>query len=104
MSKKSKNLELELPHKAPIFFAKKILSRELNRSRVYVEFDEIPSLAMLVESAAQSTSAIDKDSTIKNAYLVSMKNIELLTNPKKKYFEVEVVYEHNLEIFELNSV
>ncbi len=68
-----------------------------------MEFDEIPSLAMLVESAAQSTSAIDKDSTIKNAYLVSMKNIELLTNPKKKYFEVEVVYEHNLDNMKLIS-
>ena len=69
-----------------------------------MEFDEIPSLAMLVESAAQSASTIDKNSTIKSAYLVSMKNIELLTNPKKKYFEVEVINEHNLEIFELNSV
>ena len=68
-----------------------------------MEFDEIPSLAMLVESAAQSASTIDKNSTIKSAYLVSMKNIELLTNPKKKYFEVEVVYEHNLDNMKLIS-
>lgn len=94
-------MELELPHKAPILFAKKILSRDANRARVSVEFPEIPSLAMLVESAAQSATAIETASPITSAYLVSMKNIKLITTPRKKYFEVEVSNEHNLNNMKL---
>ena len=101
MSKKSKKLELELPHKAPILFAKKILSRDLNTARVSVEFNEVPSLAMLVESAAQSASAINENTTLKSAYLVSMKNIKLLASPSKKYCEIEVTNEYNLNNMKL---
>lgn len=101
MSKKSKKLELKLPHKAPILFAKKILSRDVNTARVSVEFNEVPSLAMLVESAAQSASAINENTTLKSAYLVSMKNIKLLFSPSKKYCEIEVINEYNLNNMKL---
>ena len=101
MSNKSKNLELVLPHKAPVLFAKKILSRDVNMARVSVEFPEIPSLAMLVESAAQSASAIDNHTTISSAYLVSMKNIKLVKTPINKIFEVEVINVYNLNDMKL---
>lgn len=88
--------ELNLPHVAPIRFAKYIISKEPNRAKVKVEFDEIPSLAMMIEAAAQSSAAIgESDATM--GFLVSLKNIKLLTPPTKTNLEVEVVNEHSME-------
>ena len=74
----------------------------MNKARVGVEFNEIPSLAMMVEAAAQSSSAIGNED-IDIAYLVSMKNIQLLTPPVQNKFEIEVINEHNLENMKLIS-
>jgi len=95
-------LELNLPHKEPIRFAKHIISQELNRARVAIEFDEIPSLAMMIEAAAQSSAAIGESDT-KMGFLVSLKNVKLLTPPTKKNLEVEVVNEHNMETMKMMS-
>lgn len=87
--------ELNLPHREPIRFAKHIISKVSNRARVEIGFDEIPSLAMLIEAAAQSSAAIgESDATM--GFLVSLKNVKLLTPPTKKILEVEVVNEHNM--------
>ena len=89
-------MDINLPHLAPIKFAKNISYKELNKVRVEVEFNETPSLAMMVEAAAQSSSAIGNED-VDIAYLVSMKNIQLLTPPTQNRFEIEVINEHNLE-------
>ena len=88
--------EIKLPHKAPLKFAKTILHKEPKRARVAIEFEEIPSLAMLVEAAAQSSAAFRIDER-ENAFLVSLKNIELLQAPSLMHFEAEIVDEHRLE-------
>lgn len=88
--------ELSLPHKEPIRFAKYIISKESNMARVKVEFNKIPSLAMMIEAAAQSSSAIGDDNTLMG-FLVSLKNIKLLTVPTKTTLEVEILNEHNME-------
>lgn len=88
--------ELNLPHQEPIRFAKYIISKELNRARVKIEFDEIPSLAMMIEAAAQSSAAIGEGDA-KMGFLVSLKNVKLLQTPLKKSLEVEIVNEHNME-------
>lgn len=95
-------MDIDLPHLAPIKFAKRIYSKELNKARVGVEFDETPSLAMLVEAAAQSSSAIGNDS-VKNAYLVGLKNIKQLTPPTSSNLEIEVINNHSLENMKLIS-
>jgi len=89
--------EIELPHIPPIKFAKYILNIVDNKARVLVEFDEIPSLAMLVEASAQSCGAFRDSQDFKGAFLVSVKNVKLLTKPTKTSYEVKVVNEHNLE-------
>lgn len=94
--------ELNLPHKSPIKFAKNILSKELNKARVEVEFDEIPSFGMLIEAAAQSSAAVGQGDA-KIGFLVTLKNIHLLNKPTKKNFEVEVVNEHNMENMKMMS-
>ena len=93
---------LNLPHKEPIRFAKHIISKELDRARVSLEFDEIPSLAMMIEAAAQSSAAIGEgDATM--GFLVSLKNVKLLTPPTTKILEVEVINEHNMENMKMMS-
>lgn len=94
--------ELNLPHKEPIRFTKEIVSKETNRARVRVEFDEIPSFAMMIEAAAQSSVAIG-DSDAKMGFLVSLKNVKLLTPPTKTILKVEVVNEHNMENMKMMS-
>mgnify|MGYP006995601455 CR=1 FL=1 len=104
-------IEIKLPHIAPLKFAKFTLEKEEKRARVLVEFDQVPTLPMLVEAAAQSSASFRMDDS-ENAFLVSLKNIELLNTPSKKSFEAEIVDEHRLEnlryvkfeIFEEKSV
>ncbi len=88
--------EIKLPHIAPLKFAKFTIEKELKRARVLIEFDSVPTLPMLVEAAAQSSASFRSDDS-ENAFLVSLKNIELTQVPSQKSFEAEVVDEHRLE-------
>ena len=88
--------KIKLPHLAPIRFAQDILQKEEKTARVSLEFEMLPSLAMLVEAAAQSTAAF-RESDNENAYLVSLKNIKLIQKPLQKSLEVFIVDEHRLD-------
>jgi len=89
---------LNLPHAPPILFAKEILSLQESSARVKIEFEEIPTLGMLIEAAAQSSAAIsDEEQRTKMGFLVSLKNIKLLTPPQRKTLEVQVSNEHTME-------
>ena len=88
--------KLNLPHKEPILFAKTVLSKDTISARVAVEFPQTPSLAMMIESAAQSTVAFN-DGSKKGGYLVGMKNIKLLNGANEKKLEVVVVIKHAVE-------
>lgn len=88
--------EIKLPHLAPIKFAKETLRKDDKSADVLIEYEQIPSLAMLVEAAAQSSAAFrinDKES----AFLVSLKGIKLLHKPTKMQFVVKARDEHRLE-------
>jgi hypothetical protein len=87
---------IKLPHIAPIKFAKYILEKEEKTARVLLEFPQIPSLAMMVEAAAQSSASFRSNDN-ENAYLVSLKNIKLLQKPTSMQLESRVVDEHRLE-------
>jgi len=89
-------LELNLPHIEPIRFAKDILSKNSTTARVLVEFSQTPSLAMMIEAAAQSSAAFS-DGSKKGGYLVGMKNIKLLNAASENFLEVEVVMKHSIE-------
>ena len=88
--------DLHLPHRAPLRFARQIISKGKDNARVLVKFDEIPSLAMLIEAAAQSSAAFG-DGSAKMGFLVSLKNVKLTKKASRKNLEVEVHNEHNLE-------
>jgi len=94
MSKKAK-VQLNLPHKAPILFVKKVLQRDEKSAKVLVAFEEIPSLAMLIEAAAQGSAALG-DGSAKMGFLVSLKNIKQTQEVSSKEFEIDVVNENDL--------
>lgn len=81
--------ELNLPHRAPLNFAKHSISKENDTYTVQVAFDTIPTLAMIVEAAAQSSAAFG-DGENKMGYLVTLKNIKLLEKPIALEYEVKV--------------
>ena len=95
--------ELNLPHQSPIKFAKYIVCSDETSARVQVEFDSLPSLGMLIESAAQSSAAIGKEKSSKMGFLVSLKNVKLLNPPTRNILEVEVVNEHTIENMKMMS-
>ena len=88
--------ELNLPHKEPIKFAKYIVSKEDTSAVVKVQFDEIPNLPMLVEAAAQSSAAFSNEEN-KMGFLVTLKNIKLLSKPYSFEYNIKVIFEHQLD-------
>ena len=90
--------ELKLPHQAPIKFAKYVISKEENSAVVKVRFDEIPTLPMIVEAAAQSSAALS-DSENKMGFLVTLKNIKLLEKLRSLEYDVKVSLEQQFEDF-----
>lgn len=90
--------ELKLPHQAPIKFAKHVISKEGNAAVVKVKFDSIPTLPMIVESAAQS-SAVLSDCENKMGFLVTLKNIKLLEKLNSLEYDVKISLEHQFEDF-----
>ncbi|AFL69535.1 hypothetical protein [Sulfurospirillum barnesii] len=74
---------MNLPHLAPIRFAKEVLRRTENRAEVLCEFASTPTLAMIVEAAAQSFSAFGEEETPRMGFLVLMKEITLHVTPKE---------------------
>jgi len=89
-------IPLDLPHKDPIKFAKFIISKNDDEAIVKVEFTTLPSLPMLVEAAAQSSAALG-DGKKKIGYLVTVKNIELLSPIKLFEYSVKVRTSHTID-------
>jgi hypothetical protein len=79
---------LNLPHKLPVLFAQEILSQNNEKAVVSVCFPKIPSLAMMMEAAAQSSCALGGQN--KEGFVVSCSNIILHVEPKDVIFEAHV--------------
>ncbi|MCD6433058.1 MAG: hypothetical protein J7L21_03365 [Sulfurimonas sp.] len=93
-------VEFPIPHIPPIRFVKSLISADVKNASVVVGFDMIPTLGMLVEAAAQSSSAIlSEDSTVRIGFLVTLKNIKLLQKLKSTKYIVDVHLDHKLADF-----
>ncbi len=88
--------EIKIPHLAPIKFAKYTLTKGEAFADVLIKFEQIPTLPMLVEAAAQSTASFKVDES-EHAFLVSLKDIKLLQEPTKMELIAHVTDEHRLE-------
>ncbi len=88
---------LQLPHIKPIRFADKIIYSNQESARVSISFEILPSLAMMVEAAAQSSAALSSDNPVKEGFLLAMKDIVLIQKPTKKSLEVEIKLIHSFK-------
>lgn len=66
---------MNLPHLPPIKFAQKILICDEKVAKVLCEFPCSPTLPMLTEAAAQSSSAFAQSNTPQNGFLVLIKDV-----------------------------
>ncbi|MDR0407528.1 MAG: hypothetical protein LBH45_01215 [Campylobacteraceae bacterium] len=79
---------LKLPHKPPILFVRNVLSKEDDSAVVDTLFPKIPSLAMMMEAAAQSSCVFgDED---KEGFVISCQNVTLHGKPKGVSFKTHV--------------
>ena len=73
-------MKLNLPHLAPIKFAQELIDSTERTCTVSASFPHIPSLAMIIEAAAQSSAGFSKKSNekIDVAFLVMLKDVKLI--------------------------
>lgn len=81
---------MNLPHLPPIKFATETLTCKDQQATVRCEFPTLPTLAMLVEAAAQSTMAVLNTDVAMNGFLVLIKDTVLHVKPKSLIAIVEV--------------
>lgn len=89
--------ELNLPHQEPLKFAKYVVSKDDILAVVKIQFDDIPSLPMLVEAAAQSSAAFSDDND-KMGFLVTLKNIKLLNEPRSIEYNIKIIFKQQVDI------
>ncbi|MCJ8328161.1 MAG: hypothetical protein MJK08_13795 [Campylobacterales bacterium] len=93
---------MNLPHLKPIRFVDKLISRSDNSILVKCEFPYLPSLAMLSESAAQSSFFFSKDTeNNKIGFLVRLKNIKIKNEIKDKSYFLKII--QNVQVDKLSE-
>lgn len=88
-------MELHIPHQDPIKFAKYILFRDEKEALVQLSFDTSPSLAMLIEAAAQASGAFATEGTTMG-FVVSLKGCKLLQKPQTKELRAKLIKEYEM--------
>lgn len=91
---------MNLPHLAPVLFARKVLKRERNYLYVECHFPCLPTLAMLLEAAAQSSAGFEQDKQ-KEALLVAANNLIIYAKCDEKYAVIELKKE--MEAFSMKK-
>ena len=92
--------DFPIPHLPPIRFVKTLLKADGTSASAKVCFDEVPTLGMLIEAAAQSSSGIkDDDNHERMGFVITLKNIKLLQYVSSKEFVVNVELVHKLDDF-----
>ena len=92
--------DFSIPHLSPIRFVKTLIKADETSASVRVGFDEVPTLGMLIEAAAQSSSGIkDDENNGRMGFVITLKNIKLLQDVNSKEFIVNVELVHKLDDF-----
>jgi len=92
--------DFSIPHLAPIRFVKSLIDADETTASVRVGFDEVPTLGMLIEAAAQSSSGIDdEDNNGRMGFVITLKNIKLIQSVRLKEFIINVQLVHKLDDF-----
>ena len=92
--------DFSIPHLPPVRFVKTLIKADETSATVKVGFDEVPTLGMLIEAAAQSSSGIkDDENNGRMGFVITLKNIKLLQEVNSKEFIVNVELAHKLDDF-----
>ena len=92
--------DFSIPHLPPVRFVKTLIKADETSAIVEVGFDEVPTLGMLIEAAAQSSSGInDAENNGRMGFVITLKNIKLLEEVNSKEFVVNVELVHKLDDF-----
>jgi len=97
-------IELHIPHQDPIKFAKYVLFKDNLEALVQLSFDTVPSLAMLIEAAAQASGAFASEQT-KLGFVASLKGCKLLQKPTLKELQAKLTKQYemgNMHSFDFN--
>lgn len=92
---------MNLPHKKPILFASKVLSRDENEAKVECVFPTLPTFGMGLEASAQASAALADEE--KEGFLAGANGVELLKPLDKKRMIVKVKKVYGLDGMELFS-
>ncbi|NQY25211.1 MAG: hypothetical protein HRT41_14405 [Campylobacteraceae bacterium] len=105
---------MNLPHLAPMLFAKEVLELKKKEVLVKCSFPYVPSLAMLCEAAAQSSAAFLNEEKDKPeiGFLINIKNVLELKVLKEcecivkviKNVELENMSEYDFEVIFNNRI
>jgi len=91
-----------LPHLAPVRFVKEVLVAEEEHAVSIVKFQEVPTLAAVVEAAAQNVVFIASlYREFDGGVLTAMKNVKLLNDLKEGEYKVESNISARLDSFSL---
>ena len=88
---------MNLPHMRPLLFAGNIVDKNINTATVLCEFEDTPTLPMLMEAAAQSSAAFSSADNVTAGFFISCKNIRLLTPTSGKHFHIKVTIEAEVD-------
>jgi len=92
--------DFPIPHEVPVRFVKSLLKYDASSALVKISFEQIPSLAMFCEAAAQASSGIkDKQQDIRVGFVLGFKNVKLLKPINKKEFLANINLIHQLDDF-----
>ena len=101
-------MKIDLPHQRPILFFKSLIANSEHSAQTKVEFPYPPTLAMMIEAAAQSSAfvKVTKEKEAANipldcaeGMLIGLKKVVLHQAAKVSTCSVHIVYSGNLENF-----
>ncbi|MDX1808682.1 MAG: hypothetical protein R3331_04020 [Sulfurospirillaceae bacterium] len=85
---------MNLPHLPPLLFAKEIIYRGSEDVKVACEFPYIPTLPMILEAAAQASSAFGDQ---QEGFLVSASDIEYVQKIEDMKIEISIKKEFDMQ-------
>jgi len=93
--------DFPIPHVFPIRFVKSLFFSDEQNASVTIEFEEIPTLGMMIEAAAQASSGIsDEDKEkVRMGFLIVLKNIKLLAELQSKKYLLNIHLDHKIDNF-----
>jgi len=92
--------DFSAPHLPPVRFVKELIEADKKRAFAGVEFEEVPTIGMLIEAAAQSSSGIkDDDNDGRKGFLVTLKDIKLLKKIDSVSYKIDVKLVYKLNDF-----